>query len=1171
MKTHPVPSCLAARAFLLLGCFALPLGAQIAPKADSVPPPSAAVRPAAVVPIAAGPKEVIELSPFTVNTDKDNGFMAANAGTATRLSLDMADVPAAYSVMTRDFIDALGITNIQEATLWSPNGTPVPDGNGADVFGITTIVQVRGIISANGGGGGGTLSTRNNYLNAATQDSYNLERYDFGRGPNAALFNVGSGSAIGGGLGAITKRARYDRTFETIETKFGSWNYKRATLDVNRPLTDKLAVRANAVWFDRDGWKQRETEKVKGITGTLSYLFRPKTELRFEASTERTMRSSPQTSLYDTFTGWDGVTVFREPFSNLIQGTQTAPGVPTSQGRTLTFQGESQGVDRRSGGWYVWSPASGQNLLMNYQNEAITRVGDQTANTPIFGNGRLWTRGTGLPFGNSATQTTTPAVFPGAAGGAGGVNILYQDSLPDDRFSRVLAGSKFRIPSRRENATTDAPTLDQLAKDVNIALTHQLGDSWFFELGGDLNRTNDRRSGQNDFRTLRIDINQLLPNGATNPNFLQPYTEGTIAFSPVRITNSAVRMNAAYRGDFGKWGDYVINFNTGLTIKDTLSTTDTLSMKTFADPRLWTGADDSIKVRHFFYADSRPFGDEGVPTQLFRRDFAADNNSFTTSTRAVSPEWVASAWTKSQSRFFASGVAASAKYFGGKLVVLPAIRFDNARSQVWNSVNRADLPANWNGRDLLYLPNAPADWKTLTYIPRDAAGNPTSTAAIPAATRPRTGVTPAGTTVANIYSTRIPFYSNDRFRDDYSPPVNTRTPYSVSAGAVYHLTNWVSLVGNYATSYVLPPTGAFDINNDLADVQTGKGYDAGFRFNFLGGRLTANTNYFFNTQDNARIAAAAVPVIAPINGLLGRNVATDGGLGGRNNLGLPDVFGGDYQSQRNTGAEFEIVASLKNGLRLTFNGGVSRVVTHKRYPLSKVYVPENAANFLKVLEAAGGRLDTTQKNPSAASAPGLAVVPGLNNNFPPVPVAISTERDGAVTDYNNLWAQYQLVLSDVPTYGVKRISSNIFADYAFRSGWARGLRVGLGFQYRGDGISGYRTGDSVVDPATGLVVAKYVDGRQYPVYTPQPFNSVATLTYTMRLKQGWRVIGGKQISFQMNIRNLLNQQKIIYQDDTVVPRAPGGDFSIPYRVSVPAKNAIYQEPISALFTVTLKL
>ncbi len=61
------------------------------------------------------------------------------------------------------------------------------------------------------------------------------------------------------------------------------------------------------------------------------------------------------------------------------------------------------------------------------------------------------------------------------------------------------------------------------------------------------------------------------------------------------------------------------------------------------------------------------------------------------------------------------------------------------------------------------------------------------------------------------------------------------------------------------------------------------------------------------------------------------------------------------------------------------------------------------------------------------------------------------------------------------------------------------------------------------------------------------------------------------MTFQLNIDNLLNLQRVIYQDDTVVPRAPNGDFSQPNRISVPAKNAIYQQPISAIFTMRLAL
>lgn len=1149
---------------ILLTC-ALAL-APMATLAQNAPLPSLASAPAP----AGGPKPVIEaatpdtvvLSPFTVNTDKDTGFVAANAGTATRLSLNMEDVPAAYSVMTRDFIDALGITNIQEATYWATNGAPVGDGNGADTFGITTIANVRGITLVNGGSSGGTATTRNNYLSAAVQDSYNLERYDFGRGPNAALFSVGANSALGGGMGAVTKTARYDRPFTTIEAKVGSWGYKRSTLDINQPLTDKLAVRGNAVWFDRDGWKRREFEKIKGGTVAASYLIRPKTELRLEGSAELSARTNPQISLYDAVSGWDGRTVFNGPITNAMFPSGTTAGAPNAFGQTMSVNGEPQGVNRRSGGYYLWSPYSGQNMIMNYQNEAFTRRADETAATPLLANGVLSTRGTGLAFGNGSSASTTP-VFNNVPGGE--LNYLYQNGLPSDRFNRALAASKFRLPDKRDNDSTDQPILRQKSKDFNVALTHQIGDRWFFEVGGDINQTNDRRQNINDFRTVRIDINQALPNGATNPNYLLPYADGVEEWRYVTILNRAVRANIGYRADYGKWGNYVFNLNGSLTLKNTEAPNYQYSMKTQADPRLWTGADDQIRVRHYWYLEGRPFGDVGVPTQLFRRDFAADNNTWTTSTRTISPEWILSGWSKSENRFLNYGLAASAKYFGGKLVVLPAVRFDNARSQQWNAVNRGDLPSSWNGRDLLFLPDAPADWTKLTYIPRDGNGNPTSTIAIPAATRPRTGIaTPAGATTNAGASVGTAFYRNDRFRDDYNPPINRKHPKSVSTGAVYHMLPWVSLTGNYATSYVLPPTGQFDLNNDLADVQTGKGYDAGLRFKFFGGRLTANAGYFFNIQNHVRVGS---PITGSINGLLGRNAATDGALGSRNNLGIPDIFGVDYSSQRNSGGELEVVATLRTGLRISLNVGSGRVVTYDRYPLSKILLPERAAQYRQVLEAAGGRLDTTLKNPAAPSAPGLAVV------NPAVTAAIPSEQTNAVNDYNNIWAQFENVLIDRPFIGSRRITSNLFGDYTLQSGRLKGLRIGAGVQYRGDIVSGYRTGDSVVNSA-GAVVPLYgaQDGLLYPVYSKQPLNTVASLAYSLKLRGGlWRRLEGKQMLFQLNINNVLNKQGVFYQDDRVTLRAPNGDLTQRTRESVADKNAIYQQPISFIFTTTLKL
>ncbi len=104
---------------------------------------------AAAAPASAN--DPVKLSPFTVNTDKDDGFAASNAGTATRLALDMKDVPAAYSVMTREFIDALGITNVQDAAAWAPNGSGTPpEGNSQDAFQQPMQFNIRGVNNNSG-------------------------------------------------------------------------------------------------------------------------------------------------------------------------------------------------------------------------------------------------------------------------------------------------------------------------------------------------------------------------------------------------------------------------------------------------------------------------------------------------------------------------------------------------------------------------------------------------------------------------------------------------------------------------------------------------------------------------------------------------------------------------------------------------------------------------------------------------------------------------------------------------------------------------------------------------------------------------------------------------------------------------------------------------------------
>ena len=69
----------------------------------------------------------VQLSPFEVNTDKDTGFAAASSLAGGRLASDLRDTPVAYSVITRDFIDALNLTDLQSAAEWTTSSTASVD------------------------------------------------------------------------------------------------------------------------------------------------------------------------------------------------------------------------------------------------------------------------------------------------------------------------------------------------------------------------------------------------------------------------------------------------------------------------------------------------------------------------------------------------------------------------------------------------------------------------------------------------------------------------------------------------------------------------------------------------------------------------------------------------------------------------------------------------------------------------------------------------------------------------------------------------------------------------------------------------------------------------------------------------------------------------------------
>src|SRR5687768_3529427 len=88
---------------LLPSATAAALAALIAPLAGqgiSTPAPTGA---------AASPTDVTVLSPYVVDTTQDLGYQATNTLSGTRLNSSLRDAPASISVMTKEFLEDIGL------------------------------------------------------------------------------------------------------------------------------------------------------------------------------------------------------------------------------------------------------------------------------------------------------------------------------------------------------------------------------------------------------------------------------------------------------------------------------------------------------------------------------------------------------------------------------------------------------------------------------------------------------------------------------------------------------------------------------------------------------------------------------------------------------------------------------------------------------------------------------------------------------------------------------------------------------------------------------------------------------------------------------------------------------------------------------------------------------
>jgi outer membrane receptor protein involved in Fe transport len=993
------------------------------------------VRAQAVAPsLTKAPEELIKLDPFTVVTNRDVGFVAASSLAGGRLASDLVDTPVAYSVQTREFLDALNIRDVNEALNWTVNATTTPDDGGGQLFGGTGSSTIRGV-AANPG-------NRNFFAGGTNPATYNLERMDYARGPNSILFGTGT---ISGTANAVLKSADLIRNRNEIRAEFGSWEAYRATLDVNRKVSQNVAVRVTTNWQDSQTWRDWERTQRFGVSPSVSANLTKTTKLTVIGDYYEQKVIAGMNALTDAFSGWDGRTTY--------SGLQPA---------TLPTQ-TPFGASRIGNNTYVWSPASGKsyNTVMSYTG---------LMQTQSFSGQRL--------LNGVATLSTANLGF-------NGVQLLDLPATPDGLYDVAAANSEFRMPGRSFTNIGPNPTAINRFRDATFFLTQNVGSALTLQLSGAANKLrsygNITYYSNQGYPNVLIDINRLLPDGSTNPNVLKPYNESSRPERQlVETENQALRLAAAYVKTT-RWVDIKANLVGALEDQESFKTREYYMLPVDPDSREWgliSSPNRTQTIRYRYYWDQKQ---REIPE--FQEVSLVDSALGTT--RTFKPLWVLGADRSDATILSTSNVkyyqaSANLAFFNKRVILLGAYRADTLERGQKQFLAAMDHPtgAVITRSNFLYRPAAPDDYWRLSYVPKDAAGRPTGIAA-PATARPRDG---AGIGLAQ--------YAKDRFQNDYNPPTVELQKSTKAVGGIVNLGRGFSLWANYAQTFNPANLGSTTIDFGTPSSSVSNGLDYGVRISF-GPRFYTTISRYESKEESAGIAQpSGYSNIVPI---LQTNALGDLSSDGRNIRGVGDLPPGwlDQLDRQTRGYELETVANLKSNWRLTLNFGLADAAQTNAYRQTRAWLDSKDSVLRQILDDAGIQFDGA----------------GIASAKPGVTTASSPDVQTAVNAWNNLqasranWVTGKQLLNRLTKY-----TANFYTDYRLTDGPARGLRLGYGMQFRGPQVIGYRGADTMVNPDRPTTA---IDDPKVDAYTPvwqkSYFLGTATVGYPVTLPRRRKV------------------------------------------------------------------
>ncbi len=547
-------------------------------------------------------EDVLELSPFTVTTTKDQGYYAENTLAGSRLRMNIADLGSSITVVTKQQMEDTGSLDINDVFRYEAN----TEGSNTYTPGVQSL-RNDGVVDVNAGfthGGDGqpqTNATANrvrglgipssssNYYPSISQvpfDAYNVQSIEISRGPNSLIFGMGSPAGI---VNSSTAQAVIGRDAASVSFRTDSYGSQRGSVSFNKSLIDdRLAIYGAFLADNKEFARKPSYDDTRRMYGAFTARPFQKTTIRgniekYENDNRRPNTLTPRDSVtewrnagspvYDPFNGtimrngqYAGTLALRAGAPRIAQTQAYIESLPNynpalwNANRTayngVNIFGGGALTDTRSA---LYTPG----LVLGTTNRPLQQIHDGVVQNWFYPSVERYRQVFGIP-GNPAGNAP---VYPAAEATifADPVNAAaYETTWTNSGFWSATGNGvgSYRYPGVSDRSIYDWENINAISMnfghDENVTMnveleqellpTLNLSAGWFRQ---EFKSITNYTVSQVNVATLFVDTNVRLPDGTPNPYFGLPFVEDQ---DPDRFFNNEIndsrRAMLAWTPDF---------------------------------------------------------------------------------------------------------------------------------------------------------------------------------------------------------------------------------------------------------------------------------------------------------------------------------------------------------------------------------------------------------------------------------------------------------------------------------------------------------------------------------------------------------------------------------------------------------------------------------------------